>query len=125
MNILSKAKQAGKRSVIVPAVLLGISAIAETDARAQERDRLDELVICSAIFNASVGRTAGEELRNDYIQETVSYAEAALALAGERGMGEQEFQSYAMNLGESITIEESALPAERARCRSNVPITEQ
>ncbi len=125
MKTFSKAKDAGKTRAIIPAIILGLTAFVTQPAGAQERDRLDDLVLCSAIFNASVERTTGEELRNEYIQETVSYAEAAIALADARGMGEKEFQTYAVNLGDSFSIAESELPAERARCRSDVTVTRQ
>lgn len=124
MDSLSKSKRAGKTCALFPAFLLGLSIIGP-HASAQDRDRLGELVLCSAVFNASVARTSGEELRNEYVQETVAYAKAALALADERGMTEQEFQTYAVEVGESVTIAESELAGERARCRSGVPVTRQ
>ena len=100
--------------------LSALLAVHPTIAKADER--MDQLILCAAIFNASVARTKGEELRNDYVQKTLRYANAATSIAEQQGMTEEQFQQHALELGERATISESDLPAQRSHCLSKVPV---
>jgi hypothetical protein len=110
-----KIRSLGAASVMT-AALLSNPTLALAD------ETLDQLVLCSAIFNASVARTKGEELREDYVQKTLRYAQAAMAEAEQQGMSEQQFQQYALELGERATIQESDLAAQRSHCLSKVSV---
>lgn len=104
------------------AALVLTAALLATPAPAQADETLDRLILCSAIFNASVARTKGEELREDYVQKTLRYAQAAIAEAEQLGMSEAQFQQYAIELGERATIQESDLAAQRSHCLAKVSV---
>ena len=115
-KIERKAIHHSKKTKALGAASLLTAALLSTPPPALADEKLDELVLCSAIFNASVARTKGEELREDYVQKTLRYAQAAIAEAEQQGMSEAQLQQYAIVLGERATIQESDLSAQRSHC---------
>jgi hypothetical protein len=88
---------------------------------AKADQQLDRLILCSAIFNASLALATNDALKQDYQNQTLRYAKRALERARTLGMTEESFTQRAAELGSSTSIEEGDLAAERGRCLNDAP----
>lgn len=109
-------------AALTAAILLAAS-LAAPEAKAD--GRMDRLILCSAIFNASLAFASNDALKKEYEAKTLEYAEAALKRAKELEVSEEAFKQRAGDLGANTTITQDSLPAERSRCLNEVSRADQ
>ena len=111
-----------RTNLAVLLLIAGLTAALFPGKPAYADERLDGLILCAAVFNASLARANNQALRDDYEMKTRRYANAAIRRAENMGMTTEGFQTRAMALGEETTISEDELPSSRARCLSDLSL---